>query len=133
MIEGLIEGFDDKYKWYMILGNKDDDIPSYIGMAYAQSVSDRLLGNHEGFKQIIREVGKDTKINLALGYPANPKNPNKKAIMAIESVMIGKYKPEYNASGIRGYKGTKIKIISKQVKYLIESYDVLKFELIAGK
>ena len=126
-LEGLDKGFNEDYNWYMINSMDREEEILYIGMAYKQSVSDRLLSNHAAFKQIIKEV--DEKIYLAFGRFINEKNITEEKIRDIEAAMIDNFKPKYNASGIRGYKGKPIKIISKQSSRRFKKYEEFDWEI----
>jgi hypothetical protein len=120
--EGLQNGFDEMALWYMIflkgkgLSRFKKPEMIYIGSAYKQTVSERLLNRHEALQSAIREM--DGEIMIGLGYwvgggiRKNQKGITEGAVRSIESVIIAEFKPRLNGIGVKKYKGTKIKVVS---------------------
>ena len=69
--DGLKAGFNKSFLWYAIFVHpkrfgrlyKNAEL-IYIGKAIAQSVSDRLLGNHKALKSALTDFG-DRKIGIS--------------------------------------------------------------------
>lgn len=135
--EGLQKGFnkEEEALWYMIflkgkgLSTLKKPELVYIGSAYKQTVSERLLNKHDALQSAIREM--DRKIMIGLGYwvgggkKKNQKEISEGAVRGIESAMIAEFKPRLNGVGVKKYKGSKIKIDSSYPND--EGWDVLNW------
>jgi len=102
-VEGLKEGFNKKYHWYMILLKKGLGFLQYPELMYigmtTNIVTERLLNKHDALMSALRDF-KDRNIVLGLGYLDTRKELTTSMIKYNESAMIAKFKPRLNGSGV---------------------------------
>ena len=110
-VAGLQEGFDPKYNLYYIaieLAKKDWEV-LYIGMTTKQTVSDRLLGNHEALKTVI--VDYDEDIYIGLGR-VTKRAKTDDDLTNVEQALISYHKPRLNGVGVKRYRGESIAVLN---------------------
>ena len=129
--EGLQKGFnkEEEALWYMIFlrgkGISTFKKPElvYIGSAYKQTVSERLLNKHDALQSAIREM--DREIMIGLGYwigggkKKNQKEISEGVVRSIESAMIAEFKPRLNGVGVKKYYQRKLGY-SKEGPYMVK-------------
>jgi len=110
-VPGLQDGFDSKYNLYYIAieHTKKEWEVLYIGMTSKQTVSDRLLGNHEALKTVIHDY--DEKIYIGLGR-VTKKTKTDDELASIEQALISYHKPRLNAAYVKRYKGEHIIVVN---------------------